>query len=191
MLGKEGINIGSFHLGRKDKDGNAVALTSSIEFAFGSGITTGGFFLNNQITDFSFFYKAPEGHLIANRVEPNKRPRSSMSPTFIFLKNELIGILGSPGGSRIICYVSKVAFEILFLKNDPLYAVTSPHYCSRDKFTELENNNTSSDLKQYLQKKNHNIKYKDMTSGLNIIWKKNQYWQGIADPRREGFSIGY
>ncbi len=95
-----------------------------------------------------------------------------MSPSFIFFKNELIGILGSPGGSRIICYVSKVAFEILFLKNDPFSAVSSPHYCSRNNFTELENNNISSDLKQYLQKKNHNIKYKDMTSGLNIIWKK-------------------
>ena len=114
-----------------------------------------------------------------------------MSPTFIFFKNELIGILGSPGGSKIICYVSKVAFEILLLKNDPLSAVTSPHYCSRDNFTEIENSNISSDLKKYLQKKNHDIKYKDMTSGLNIIWKKNQFWQGIADPRREGFAIGY
>ncbi len=179
------------HISIVDKDGNAVALTSSIEFAFGSGITVGGFFLNNQLTDFSFFNKAPEGHLIANRVEPNKRPRSSMSPTLIFFKNELIGILGSPGGSRIICYVSKVAFEILFLKNDPLSAVNSPHYCSRDNFTELENNNINSDLKQYLQEKNHAIKYKDMTSGLNIIWKKNKFWQGIADPRREGFAIGY
>ncbi len=191
IIGKNFEQKSTTHISIVDKDGNAVALTSSIEFAFGSGITTGGFFLNNQITDFSFFNKAQEGHLIANRVEPNKRPRSSMSPTFIFFQNDLIGILGSPGGSRIICYVSKVAFEILFLKNDPLSAVTSPHYCSRDNFTELENNNKSSDLKQYLQKNNHDIKYKDMTSGLNIIWKKDQFWHGIADPRREGFAIGY
>ena len=191
ISGKNFEQKSTTHISIVDKEGNAVALTSSIEFAFGSGITAGGFFLNNQITDFSFFNKAPEGHLIANRVEPNKRPRSSMSPSFIFFKNELIGILGSPGGSRIICYVSKVAFEILFLKKDPLNAVTSPHYCSRDNFTELENNNISSDLKLYLQKNNHDIKYKDMTSGLNIIWKKNQFWQGVADPRREGFAIGY
>ena len=179
------------HISIVDKNGNAVALTSSIEFAFGSGITVGGFFLNNQITDFSFLNKDNAGSLIANRVEPNKRPRSSMSPSFIFFKNELIGILGSPGGSRIICYVSKVAFELLFLKKDAFSAITSPHYCSRDKFTELENKNINTDLKQYLQNKNHNIKYKDMTSGLNIIWKKNKLWQGIADPRREGFAIGY
>ena len=191
IIGKNFEQESTTHISIVDKDGNAVALTSSVEFAFGSGITTGGFFLNNQITDFSFFNKDPLGNLIVNRVEPNKRPRSSMSPSFIFFKNELIGILGSPGGSRIICYVSKVVFEILFLKNDPLSAVTSPHYCSRDKFTELENNNISSDLKQYLMKKNHNVRYKEMTSGLNIIWKKDQFWQGIADSRREGHAIGY
>ena len=190
LIGKNFEQKSTTHISIVDKDGNAVALTSSIEFAFGSGITTGGFFLNNQITDFSFLNKDSTDHLIANRVEPNKRPRSSMSPSFIFSQNELIGILGSPGGSRIICYVSKVAFEILFLKNDPLSAVTSPHYCSRNKFTELENNNISNDLKQYLQNNNHNINYKEMTSGLNIIWKKNQLWYGIADPRREGFAIG-
>ena len=190
IIGKNFEQESTTHISIVDKNGNAVALTSSIEFAFGSGITAGGFFLNNQITDFSFFNKNTEGRLIANRVEPNKRPRSSMSPSFIFYKNELIGILGSPGGSRIICYVSKVAFELLFLENDPFSAVTSPHYCSRDKFTELENNNIDTDLKQYLKNKNHNIKYKDMTSGLNIIWKKNKLWHGIADPRREGFAIG-
>ena len=191
ITGKNFEQKSTTHISIVDKNGNAVALTSSIEFAFGSGITTGGFFLNNQITDFSFFNKDPEGYLIANRVEPNKRPRSSMSPTFIFFKNELVGILGSPGGSRIICYVSKVAYEILFLEEDPLSAVTSPHYCSRNRFTELEKDNINSKLNDYLQEKKHQIKFKDMTSGLNIIWKKNQLWQGIADPRREGFAIGY
>ncbi len=190
ITGKNFEQNSTTHISIVDRNGNAVALTSSIEFAFGSGITTGGFFLNNQITDFSFLNKNSEGQLVANRVEPNKRPRSSMSPTFIFLKDELIGILGSPGGSRIICYVSKVAYEILFLKHDPLSAVTSPHYCSRDKFTELENNNISTELKKYLGKKQHDIRYKDMTSGLNIIWKEDHVWQGIADPRREGFAIG-
>ncbi len=178
------------HISIVDEKGNAVALTSSIEFAFGSGITVGGFFLNNQITDFSFIDKNSNGELIANRVEPNKKPRSSMSPTFIFSNDKLIGVLGSPGGSKIICYVSKVAYEILFLNADPLSAVISPHYCSRNKFTELENNNIDFELEKYLKDRNHVIKYKNMTSGLNIIWKKEKYWHGIADPRREGFAIG-
>ena len=178
------------HISIVDKNGNAVALTSSIEFAFGSGITVGGFFLNNQLTDFSFFNKDTKGQIIANRVEPNKKPRSSMSPAFIFNNDKLVGILGSPGGSKIICYVSKVAFEILFLNADPLSAVVSPHYCSKNKFTELENNNINFELEKYLKKKNHKIKYTNMTSGLNIIWKKEKYWYGIADPRREGFAVG-
>ena len=178
------------HISIVDKNGNAVALTSSIEFAFGSGITVGGFFLNNQLTDFSFLNKNSKGQLIANRVEPNKKPRSSMSPSFIFSNDKLIGILGSPGGSKIICYVSKVAYEILFLKADPLSAVISPHYCSKNKFTELENNNIDFELEKYLKMKNHTIKYTNMTSGLNIIWKKEKYWHGIADPRREGFAVG-
>ena len=178
------------HISIVDKNGNAVALTSSIEFAFGSGITVGGFFLNNQLTDFSFFNKDSKGQLIANRVEPNKKPRSSMSPSFVFNNDKLVGILGSPGGTKIICYVSKVAYEIMFLNADPLSAVISPHYCSKNKFTELENNNIDIKLEKYLKKKNHKIKYTNMTSGLNIIWKKGKYWHGVADPRREGFAVG-
>lgn len=189
-IGKNFEQKSTTHISVVDNNGNAVALTSSIEFAFGSGITAKGFFLNNQITDFSFFHENAKGKLIANRVEPFKKPRSSMSPTFIFFKNDLVGILGSPGGSKIICYVSKVAYEIMFLNYAPSFAVISPHYCSRDKFTELENNKVSPELIKYLTKKNHNIKYKDMTSGLNIIWKKGEVWQGIADPRREGFAVG-
>ncbi len=188
-----GINFekkSTTHISIVDKKGNAVALTSSIEFAFGSGITVGGFFLNNQLTDFSFADKDLKGQLVANRVQPNKKPRSSMSPSFVFSDNELIGILGSPGGSKIICYVSKVAYEILFLDADPLSAVISPHYCSKNKFTELENNNIDFELERYLKNKNHTIKYTNMTSGLNIIWKKEKYWYGIADPRREGFAVG-
>ncbi len=178
------------HISIIDKDGNAVALTSSIEFAFGSGITVGGFFLNNQLTDFSFISEGNKGELIVNKIEPNKKPRSSMSPTLIFSNDSLLGVLGSPGGSRIICYVTKVAYEILFLNIDPLTATKAPHYCSRGKFTEIENRNIDNKLKNYLTKKGHLIKFKDMTSGLNIIWKKNDEWQGIADPRREGFAIG-
>ena len=113
-----------------------------------------------------------------------------MSPSFVFNNDKLIGILGSPGGSKIICYVSKVAFEILFLNTDPSSAVISPHYCSKNQFTELENDNVDFELEEYLKKKNHTIKYTNMTSGLNIIWKKEKYWHGVADPRREGFAIG-
>ena len=113
-----------------------------------------------------------------------------MSPTFIFSKGNLHGVFGSPGGSNIICYVAKVAFEIIFLNSDPLSSINAPHYCSKGELTEIEHHRANSELKKYLIKKGHKIKLKDMTSGLNIIWKANNTWHGFADPRREGFAIG-
>ena len=113
---QSGINFNvpsTTHISIVDHYGNAVALTSSIEFAFGSGKTVGGFFLNNQLTDFSFLSHNQQGKKIANSVEPKKRPRSSMAPTMVFKNDQLIGVLGSPGGSRIICYVAKTLFYII------------------------------------------------------------------------------
>jgi gamma-glutamyltranspeptidase/glutathione hydrolase len=87
--------------------GNAIALTSSIESAFGSRIQTSGFLLNNQLTDFSLTQNR-DGAPVANRAQPGKRPLSSMSPTFVFdAGGRLHAVLGSPGGSRIINYVAR------------------------------------------------------------------------------------
>ena len=109
---------GTTHLSVVDRHGNAVALTSSIEFAFGSGLMVRGFLLNNQLTDFSF---APErdGRAVANRVESDKRPRSSMAPTMVFDDGgRLRLVVGSPGGSRIICYVAKTLVAVIDWKLD-------------------------------------------------------------------------
>ncbi len=191
ISGKNFDKTSTTHISIIDKQGNAVSLTTSIEFAFGSGLTVGGFFLNNQLTDFSFLSKNDNAELIANRVQPLKKPRSSMSPTIIFDEdNNIFAVLGSPGGSRIICYVAKVAYELIFLNEDPMLSVQSPHYCSRGDITELESNNVNKNLKDYLSAKGHLVKMKDMTSGLNIIWKKNNTLYGIADSRREGMAIG-
>jgi gamma-glutamyltranspeptidase / glutathione hydrolase len=178
------------HISIVDKYGNAVALTSSIEFAFGSGISVGGFFLNNQLTDFSFFNKDLEGKIIANAVYPGKKPRSSMAPTLIFEKNQLLGVIGSPGGSRIICYVAKTIYEILYLNTDPAEAIKKPNICSRNQYSEIEEYPHTNELVQKLKSMGHSIKIKKMTSGLNIIWKKGDNWLGVADNRREGYSFG-
>ncbi|MAI02829.1 MAG: gamma-glutamyltransferase [Rickettsiales bacterium] len=179
------------HISIVDSFGNAVALTTSIEFAFGSGITVGGFFLNNQLTDFSFISEDNNNNLIANSVAPGKKPRSSMAPTLIFENNNLIGVLGSPGGSRIICYVAKALFEIIYLETDPYDAVNKTHLCSRNEYSEIEDTKENFELIKNLKEFNHKIKVKKMTSGLNIIWKKNNKWYGIADKRREGNAIGH
>ncbi len=178
------------HISIVDKYGNAIALTSSIEFAFGSGVSVGGFFLNNQLTDFSFYRKDLKGKIIANSVYPGKKPRSSMAPTIIFDKNKLLGVLGSPGGSRIICYVAKTIYEILYLDTDPAEAIKKPHLCSRNKYSEIEEQENISELTKHLKSIGHNIKIKKMTSGLNMIWRKGDYWLGIADNRREGYALG-
>ncbi len=184
-------NQSTTHISIVDSMGNAVSLTSSIEFAFGSGITIGGFFMNNQLTDFSFYSKDLEGAQIANSVSPGKKPRSSMAPTFIFDdKQNLVGIIGSPGGSRIICYVAKTIFDILYLKIAPDRAIENIHLCSRNKFSEIEDTKKNRDLINYLKQKGHSIMVKKMTSGINMIWRREDYWQGVADPRREGHAIG-
>ena len=146
--------------------------------------------MNNQLTDFSFHNKNNQGEDIANSVSPGKKPRSSMAPFLVFKEEDLIGVVGSPGGSRIICYVSRILYEVLYLKIDPEQAIVKPHLCSRNKYSEVEKGFKSSKMKKKLEKINHRIKVKEMTSGLNIIWKKNNFWVGIADPRREGYAIG-
>ena len=178
------------HISIVDKMGNAVSLTSSIEFAFGSGKMVGGFFLNNQLTDFSFQSRSTEKKIIANSVKPFKKPRSSMSPTLVFKDDKLIGVIGSPGGSRIICYVSRSLF--LLIKHDASLksVLKTPHICSRDNTTEIEDNNDVNELALYLKGIGHSVKRKKMTSGLNIIWKRNNLWVGASDPRREGVALG-
>ncbi len=177
------------HISIIDKEGNAAALTSSIEFAFGSGKTVGGFFLNNQLTDFSFKPINEDEKIIANAVSPLKKPRSTMSPTIVFNNNEVVGVLGSPGGSRIICYVAKTLYYIIHEKISPEKAIFSPHICSRNKFTEIEERDDADLLSNSLEKKGHIITRKKMTSGINLIWRTNNTWVGVADPRREGFAI--
>ncbi len=98
--------VGTSHISVVDAQGNTVAMTTTIEGAFGSGVFAAGFLLNNQLTDFSFTHTDAAGAAIANRVEGGKRPRSSMAPIIVFDdKGEVFASLGSPGGGRIILYV--------------------------------------------------------------------------------------
>jgi gamma-glutamyltranspeptidase/glutathione hydrolase len=174
----------TMHLSIIDADGNAASLTSSIEDAFGSRILAAGFFLNNQLTDFSF---VPGG---ANGVAPGKRPLSSMAPTLVFdAAGRLYAVLGSPGGPRIINYVAQTLVALLDWRLRPDDALSMPHFGSRNGPTEIEHG-APPDWQAALEARGHRVASHDMTSGLQVIVRDGERWLGAADPRREGTVAG-
>ncbi|WP_040064063.1 gamma-glutamyltransferase [Pseudomonas batumici] len=179
-----------------DDQGGAVSMTTTVESSFGSHLMVEGFILNNQLTDFSFV-PSEDGKPVANRVEPGKRPRSSMAPTLVFdrASGDFLGTVGSPGGSQIIEYVAKTLVGLLDWKLDPQSAINLPNFGSRNGPTELEQGLFSAPLVKALQDKGHTVSELDMTSGTQAIMrvrdnKGQSSWAGGADPRREGAALG-
>ncbi len=173
------------HLSIVDAEGNAVALTSSVEDAFGSRILVSGYFLNNQLTDFSF---KPDG---ANVVAPGKRPLSSMVPTLVFdPSGRLYAVLGSPGGPRIINYVAKTLVGLIDWQWSADRVLDAPHFGSRNGPTELERGRSDVAWESDLSQRGHTVNQADMTSGVHLIVRQGTHWVGAADPRREGTAGG-
>lgn len=182
--------LSTTHLSVVDKFGNAVSMTSSIENAFGSRMMSGGFMLNNQLTDFSFA-PSKNGAPIANRAEPGKRPRSSMSPTLVFDgSGNLVMAVGSPGGSRIIGYVVKTLIAALDWGMDMDAAIDAPYFVNRNGSTDLEKGTRLEALKPTLEGMGHKVKLISNASGLHGIRTTPQGLDGGADKRREGIVLG-
>jgi gamma-glutamyltranspeptidase/glutathione hydrolase len=178
------------HLSVVDAEGNAVALTSSIEFAFGNHRFVRGFLLNNQLTDFAF-RPQEDGVFVANRVEGGKRPRSSMSPTLVFDGDgRLVLVAGSPGGHAIINYVARVVLATLDWKVGLQDALDGPNFGSRNGPTELERGTPVEALRARLGAMGHEVRVIDMTSGTHAIQRVGEAWIGAADPRRDGIARG-
>ena len=174
------------HLSIIDGQGNAVSMTSSIENGFGSALMVEGFILNNQLTDFSLAPKK-DGQWVANRVQPNKRPRSSMAPMMVFNKdNSLKLLVGSPGGSRIINYVAQTIIGVLDWQLDPQEAINLPKITNRNNGTTLERGTAVEALKPLLEAKGHQVQIRDLNSGIHAIEVTTSGFIGGADPRREG-----
>lgn len=196
------------HISIIDRFGNAIAMTTTVESAFGSMQMTKGFMLNNQLTDFSLSPSDAQGNPMANRVEAGKRPRSSMSPVVIFSANNTVeGVIGSPGGSNIIQYVTKTVLGLVDWKLDIQQAIDLPNFGAQaSTTTELEKGTALSQLQDALKARGHNPVVVDINSGLQgIVFNglrngtpalfsrepAKGRWAGGADPRREGIAKGH
>ncbi len=178
------------HFSIVDRAGNAIAMTTTIEDAFGARRMVRGFLLNNQLTDFSFLPER-DGKPVANRVEPGKRPRSSVSPTIVLGAdgNPLI-LIGSPGGSRIIGYVAQALVAMLDWGLDAQQALDLGHVVNRNGPTDLEADTAAAGLKDGLETLGHTVNVIELNSGLHAIQRRDGTWIGGADPRREGGAVG-
>ncbi|HEX9702946.1 MAG TPA: gamma-glutamyltransferase [Rhodospirillales bacterium] len=173
-----------------DAQGNAVALTASINRPFGSRLMVRGFLLNDELTDFSF-RPNNNGAPVANRAGPGKRPRSSMAPTIVFdNRGRAVMALGSPGGARIIGYVVKTLIAALDWKLDLQAAVDYPNVLGRGRGIEIEDNPRLLKLKPALEKMGHSVQVFDGASGVNAVGAVKDGLEGAADRRREGAALG-
>lgn len=178
------------HISIVDAEGNALSMTTTIENGFGSRLMVGGFLLNNEMTDFSFA-SHEDGTPIANRVEPGKRPRSSMAPTIVMdKKGQPYMVIGSPGGSRIISYVAKTLIAHIDWGMDIQKAIALPHKLNPSGVYELEQDTEAERLKPALEKLGYSIKVRELNSGLHGIVITEKGLEGGADPRREGVAMG-
>jgi gamma-glutamyltranspeptidase/glutathione hydrolase len=190
---------GTSHISVVDKNGNAVAMTTTIEAVFGSRLMvnsgqgrSGGFLLNNELTDFSFAPTDAKGLPIANRVEGGKRPRSSMSPTLVFEKDsgKLKMTGGSPGGAVIIHYTGKLLIGTLQWGLNTQQAINLPNFSSLNGPTILEEKRFPETTIKALQSKGHDVRETPLPSGLQAIEVTPKGFFGGADPRREGIVMG-
>ncbi len=182
---------GTSHLSVIDGDGNAVAMTTTIEGVFGSGVMAAGFLLNNELTDFSFLPADAAGQPVANRVEGGKRPRSTMSPTIVFdERGGLFAVAGSPGGGRIIMFVTKALIAMMDWKLDAYQASALMNFGSMGEGADLETDWQAVVTGLRLKSYGHSIRIDLMNSGLNLLAVRDGVIEGGSDPRREGAALG-
>lgn len=190
---------GTSHISILDAFGNALAMTTTIEDQFGARLMTdggtgkpGGFLLNNELSDFSFAPTDAQGQPIANRVQPGKRPRSSMAPTLVFDKasGQIVASAGSPGGALIIHFTAKTLYGMLNWGLNAQQAIDLPNFGSLNGPSLLEEKRFSPATVEALRARGAEVREMPMTSGLQAIEKTPGGFLGGADPRREGVVRG-
>jgi gamma-glutamyltranspeptidase / glutathione hydrolase len=182
------------HFSIVDRFGDAVAMTTSVQGAFGSQLMVGGFILNNQLTDFDYL-PTVGGRPVPNRVEGGKRPLSSMSPTMVIdQRGRLRLLVGSPGGTRIIGFVAQSIVGVVDWNLDVQQAVAAPHFLAEEGPVEIEEGTAIAAHEQALEALGHTVAVNDMNSGLHAIaiehTRRGRVLFGGVDPRREGVALG-
>ncbi|WP_063649928.1 gamma-glutamyltransferase [Aliivibrio fischeri] len=173
------------HFSIVDNERNVVSITTTIENGFGSRLMVRGFLLNNELTDFSFRSHV-NGVPIANRIEPGKRPRSSMAPTIVMKDNKPYIAIGSPGGSQIIGYVAKTLVAHLDWGLNLQQAIDLPNMNNRFGAFEIEKDTPAEAWVPKLEKLGFKVQVKELNSGVQAIKLQENSLIGAADPRREG-----
>lgn len=187
---------GTSHISIVDAQGNALAMTTTIEDAFGARQMVKGFLLNNELTDFSLIPRDAQGRPVANRVQGGKRPRSSMSPTLVFDKatGQLVMSVGSPGGAMIIHFTAKTLYGVLNWGLSPQQAIDLPNFGSVGGPVVLEEKRFAPATAAALRARGGEVREQALTSGLQAIVRKTEngqaLWVSGADPRREGVVLG-
>ena len=180
---------GTSHFVAVDKKGNVATMTSTIEGPFGSQLIASGFFLNNELTDFTL---APEldGAPVANRVQGGKRPLSSMSPTIVYdRQGKIVMALGSAGGKRIIMHVTKTLIAALDFDLSLKDAIAQPNIYFAGKAVQVEQGTTLAAMADKLSAYGHIVLVSDLTSKVNGAQMTDKGWTGAADPRSPGTAL--
>jgi len=180
---------GTTHFVAADSTGNVVTMTSTIEGPFGSQLLANGFFLNNELTDFDF---TPErdGAPVANRVEPGKRPLSSMSPTLVYdVDGQLILALGSAGGRRIIMHVTKTLIGVLDWGLPVDEAVALPNLYFSSQGLRVEEGSYLEAMQADISALSGPVSAANIPSKLNAVQRTSDGWVGTADPRSPGVAL--
>ena len=181
--------LSTSHISIVDQYGNVLSMTTTIENGFGSRLMTNGFLLNNELTDFSFRSHS-DGVPIANRLEPGKRPRSSMAPTIVMQDGKPVLAIGSPGGSRIIGYVATAIVGWADWGLNVQEALSLPHAVNRFGTYDLEAGTEAESFEAALTDMGFEVNIRDLNSGLHAI-EIGEGLKGGADPRREGIALGH
>ena len=196
---REQPEYGTSHISIVDASGNALAMTTSIENAFGARLMVnrglglpGGFLLNNELTDFNFLPADAQGRPVANRVQGGKRPRSAMSPLLVFDRDtrQFMMSLGSPGGAIIIHFNTKALYGILHWGLDAQAALNMGNFGALEDTVLLEKGRFPPSTAQALRERGHKVREFDLPSGLQVIERTPRGWRGASDPRREGVVLG-